>query len=131
MQISHTFIAKVHIGNDEGRANISLHAREDYPLSYTMEVHVQNIEWVFARSLLSEAFENEGEEIGEGDVITRVDGPHFLLTLSSPEGEATLILPSIDVLDFIMESSAQVPPQRVEDTISADLELFLATLNEE
>lgn len=131
MQISHSFRATVHSGDNEGYANIDLISRDDQPLSYTLTVPTQGIEWVFARSLLSDAFDSEGIEIGYGDVLTRVDGPHFILSLNSPEGEATLILPSIDVLDFVMESDAQIPEQRINDTISADLELFLATLTEE
>lgn len=131
MQITHSFVAKVRSGRTDGIAEINLVSYSDYPLSYNLYVPAQDVTWVFARDLLSDPFKIEGEEIGRGDVRTTVDGEHFLLTLESPEGEATLILPALSVLDFILESDTHIPSQRVDDTISADLELFLATLDVE
>lgn len=133
MQLTHGFITTVRVGSYvETDREIELISDTERPLSYDLFVPVQGTQWTFARSLLSDAFEPEGVEIGEGDVRSQVLGSEFLLTLSPPEGEAaTIVFPSLAVLDFILESDALIPAQRVDEIVASAFESFLATLTEE
>lgn len=131
MQVKHAFTAAVFAYGGEGYAEIELIANSESPFSYDLHVQAQGVTWTFARSLLSDAFQSEGDPIGLGDVRTEVVDGYFNLTLESPEGLATLVIPSLDVLEFILESDTYIPTQRVDEIVTAEIDQFLSSLTEE
>lgn len=86
------------------------------------------IRWVFARSILTDALreDNDNPLSGEGDVTASADANDVVVYLTSPEGTAALIFERERMESFLNASYGVVPAQSADDTLSGDLDEFLA-----
>jgi len=83
----------------------------------------KSTDWLFARSLLLEGLEAPA---GAGDVtIAPADSESLGVTLTSPEGTATLTFPIEAVRAFIARVYAQVPDGTEAAVVGDEAEAFL------
>lgn len=102
------------------------------PFAISMIATVDNfgntVEWVFSRSILSDALsETETDPVtGSGDVMMSADATDVVLYLSSPEGNAALIFERDQMEIFHADTLTIVPAQGEADALATDLDEFLA-----
>lgn len=83
----------------------------------------KSTDWLFARSLLWEGLDARA---GAGDVtIAPADSVSLDVTLTSPEGTATLTFPIEALRAFVARVYAQVPDGTEAETVAAEAEAFL------
>lgn len=93
----------------------------------TVDDFGNTVEWVFSRSILSDALaDTETDPVtGEGDVMMSADATDVVLYLSSPEGNAALIFERDQMEIFYADTLTIVPAQGEADALAADLDDFL------
>lgn len=90
-----------------------------------------DVEWFIARNLFAAAHMPglDGETVGRGDVKVRCSAGETTVWLNAPEGRATLVMPSENVLALLREAEAITPLGEAEAVVYADaIEAELAAL---
>lgn len=82
---------------------------------------LEPITWQFARELLDRAFCEPGVNAGRGDVIITVEHAKVRFWLAGDAGTQAIYVPLQPVMDFILESIAQVPIEA--ETVDVDAAL--------
>ena len=105
----------------------SLSYRGDDPYAVSMAFHVGTddpVEWIFARSLLTEGMERPA---GEGDVhawpTPGRDGGLLNIALSSPFGEALFEAPAVEVAAFLQRTYQAIPAGHEGDFVDIEGEI--------
>lgn len=98
--------------------------RAEDPLSVTITFETEGgpVDWVVARELLLRG-STSVMPYGEGDLRLRRSGNTIALCLTSPEGHADVLLPSLDVQVFLEASTDEVPFG--SESVDAGLDAFL------
>jgi hypothetical protein len=98
-------------------ATLSYRAADPYAVDVTFHTATGDVRWVFARELLADGLHRPS---GEGDVRVTPAGRAALVTLSSPDGIATLRVNRRSLAVFVERTHRLVPPGHEGDHLDLD-----------
>lgn len=102
------------------------HRSDPYAVHMLAPGPFEDIEWVFSRSILSDALAGDEPLSGEGDVTAAADAAELILYLTSPEGTAALIFAREEMEAFLTDTYKIIPDKGEADALGDELSDFLA-----
>ncbi len=135
-QISRTHPVEIHTADKTAQCSVLFQWSEQDPAAVVLVISdpfkgERVVEWRISRAVLAGAMlPGYGEWVGRGDVKVRALGGEVTIVLTSPEGEAALIIWGEVLLGFLRDAHDLVPGGSVEESAiyTAALDVELAAL---